>query len=102
MKRFIRAEREKSYKKELATYQSVITELIQGHREMSFMEKQAVFWMESARFLITELEVLARFGDDPKYEATAHKVQKTLERLSELITQLADDQQNHNDPNKEE
>ncbi len=102
MKRSIRAEREKSFKRELETYRSVLTERTQGSRQISFLEKQAIFWIESVRFLITELEVWDRFKDDAKYDATTRKVQEMLGRLNGLITQLPDGQQSDTDSNEDE
>jgi len=102
MKRSIRAEREKSFKRELDTYRSVLIERTQASRTMSFLEKQAIFWIESARFLITELEVWDRFKDDAKYDATTRKVQEMLDRLNSLMNQLSNDQQSDGDPKKTE
>src|SRR5262245_920168 len=91
MRRAIRADVEK-FRQELDTCRSIIVGLSKRRPTTSFLGKQLVFWMESARFLINELEIWDRLRDDAKYAATRHKLQKNLDYVNELVTQFIEEE----------
>lgn len=90
MKRPTRSDQEQ-FRRELEIYSSTITELAKRRQETSFMEKQTIFWTESARFLITELEIWDKMREDTRYDATVVKIQKIFQRLNGLINQLTEE-----------
>ena len=90
MKRPVRADLEK-FHRELETYRSTIADLSKNRQETSFLDKQILFWMESARFLINELEVWGNLPDETRYDVTRNKLQKNLDYLNALISQLAEE-----------
>ena len=91
MKKSVREDTER-FKQELAHCRSVVAGLTKRRQETSFTEKQLTFWMESARFLITELEIWGKLGNDAKYEVAIHRIRKNIEYVRKLMAQLADEQ----------
>lgn len=61
-----------------------------------FLAVHLNFWMESIRFLITELEVWEYVGNRTKYAETISKLDKALNHIHRLILYL--DDQNDVDP----
>lgn len=55
------------------------------------LARQIDFWMESTRFLITELEIWDRLGKPPNYDATYNRLRKAMDYLYTLIEQLTED-----------
>jgi len=91
MRRSVRADVEK-FHQELDSYRSTLADLSKRRQETSFLDKQLIFWMESARFLINELEIWGKLGDNTKYDVVFNKIQKNLDRVNELIAQLTEEQ----------
>jgi hypothetical protein len=96
MKQSIRTETDK-FRRELDRYQAKLASFSGAGRETSFLEKQLVFWIESARFLVNELEIWGNVGADTKYKATFQKVRNNLDYVHELIAQLAKEQARNTD-----
>ena len=101
MKRSVRADVEK-FQRELETYRSTIADLSIDRRETSFLDKQILFWMESARFLLNELEVWGNLPDDARYDVTRDKLHKNLDYLHTLVSQLMEEQDRDVDTYDEE
>jgi hypothetical protein len=55
------------------------------------LARQINFWMESAKFLVTELEIWDRLGKRNNYDATYNKTRKAMDYLYTLIDQLTED-----------
>lgn len=76
------------FNQELAQYLSVANRNKQQLENSRMLAKQIVFWTESAKFLITELEIWDRFENEEKCEKSILKIQRALDRLHDLVTQL--------------
>lgn len=101
MRRSVRVDVEK-FHRELDTYRSAVAELSKERLGTSFLEKQLIFWMESARFLISELEIWGKLGDNTKYDVVFNKLQKNLDRVDRLVTQLTEEQYRDFDTSEED
>lgn|SRR5690242_6514243 len=53
-----------------------------------WLDKQITFWMESTRFLVAELEIWDRLGNETKCAEVITRAQKSLDRLYRLIEQV--------------
>ena len=91
MKQSVRADTEK-FQRELNIYRSTLVELYKERHTQpsSLLDRQITFWMESARFLISELEIWGKLGNETKYALTLNKVQQTFDYLNGLIAQLSE------------
>lgn len=76
------------FHRQMETCRSIVTRNKDLLEEDIWLEKQITFWTESTRFLITELEIWDQHGNSDKYQLTITKLQKSLDRLHELIRQL--------------
>ncbi len=52
------------------------------------LDRQLIFWFESVRFLLSELEIWDRLGNNKKWDETVGKLQKALSNVNQLITSL--------------
>ncbi len=77
-----------SFKGELDQYRSIAGRHHSELDEKPLLGKQLEFWFQSARFLITELEVWGKLENDKKYDETIYKLQKALNHVRQLITEL--------------
>lgn len=75
-------------KSELANNHCIIERNNQRLQSDPWLEKRIIFWMESARFLVTELEIWDHAGNDEKCAETTLKAQKALDGLYDLLRQL--------------
>ena len=75
-------------KSELAGNRYIIERNNESLADDRWLHKQILFWMESTRFLVTELEIWNRTGNDKKCAETTLKAQKALDTLDELFEQL--------------
>lgn len=76
------------FHRQLETCRSIVARNKELLEEDSWLEKQLIFWAESTRFLITELEIWDQQGNSDKYQFTITRLEKSLDRLHELIRQL--------------
>ena len=83
-------------------YRSTVADLSKDRQGTSFLDKQILFWMESARFLINELEIWGNLRHDTKYDATLNKLQKKLDYLHTLVNQLIEEQGSNIDAYEED
>lgn len=74
--------------RQMDTYRSIIKRNNGRLEHDIWLEKQIRFWMESTRFLITELEIWDRLGNETKCVETTSKAQKALDTLYDLLRQL--------------
>ena len=63
-----------------------------GNKELlkkyPWFDQQIIFWMESTRFLVAELEIWNERGDETKCAEVISRAQKSLDRLYRLIEQV--------------
>ena len=76
------------FHRQIETCRSIVARNKDLLEEDAWLEKQITFWTESTRFLITELEIWDQQGNSDKYQLTITMLQKSLDRLHELIRQL--------------
>lgn len=60
------------------------------HHENPALGKQLDFWIESAKFLKTEMEIWEKVGNVSKHEQAVERMRKVLGILQELIDHLND------------
>jgi len=76
---------------ELKRYRVIISENKQRLENHPLLAKQIDFWVESSRFLLTELEIWDRLGNRNKYNVTYNNARKAIDYLYTLIDQLPED-----------
>jgi hypothetical protein len=76
---------------QLAKYRSIAEKFKRMQEKNPLLYHQVEFWIESAQFCITELEIWQSLKDKPKYNDALHKAQETLERVHHLTTQLMEE-----------
>ena len=81
------SDKEKFYR-ELRHYRSIAETYIDLLEENSMLTKQLVFYVESARFYIVQLDVWDKRGDRQRYEEAVHGARKNLDHVRELIIEL--------------
>jgi len=79
------------FQHELEKFRAIINSNNGSLENNPLLARQINFWVESMRFLITELEVWDRLGNRHKYDATYNKARKALDYLNTLIDQLTED-----------
>lgn len=87
MSKYIRLDIE-SFNKELESYRITVVKNKASLSSKPWLEKQIFFWMESTRFLISELEIWNELGDHVRCAETTVRIQKALERVSMMMQQL--------------
>ena len=93
MRKPIRSDTQR-FQRELDNYRTTLADLSKDGEIDPFVGKQISFWMESARFFISELEIWDKLGDKAKYYVAVKKVQKALDQVDELIFQLIEEEGN--------
>lgn len=61
------------------------------------IDKHLSFWLESAQFLITELEIWEDLKNETKYEETLIRVRNVLSYIHQVLTQFGEKDHNHHD-----
>ena len=79
------------FERELNHYRSLAKANKRGLEKKPFLAVQLNFWMESVRFLITELEVWEYVGNRAKYEATIKNLGKAFYYIHKLVVHLDDE-----------
>ena len=87
MNKYVRLDVE-GFKQELESYRKIVTKNQEALDSKPGLEKQIFFWMESTRFLLSELEIWNELGDDAKCAETTVRIQQVLGRLHKMIQQL--------------
>ncbi len=87
MNKYVRLDME-SFKKELESYKNIVIKNQEFLKSQPWLEKQIFFWMESTRFLISELEIWNQLDDPAKCAETTVRIQKALERVNKMIQQF--------------
>ncbi|HET9905811.1 MAG TPA: hypothetical protein VFQ23_04205 [Anaerolineales bacterium] len=82
-----RADKER-YERQLNHYRSLMKVNKRDLDGKPFLAVQIDFWLESIRFLITELEIWDYMGKTAKYYETINKIHKALNRVHRLILYL--------------
>jgi hypothetical protein len=57
----------------------------------SWLEKPLTFWMESVRFLISEMQIWNQTGNNSQYEKTLKRAQDAMDHVSRLMMELTKD-----------
>jgi hypothetical protein len=81
---------EEDFQHEMDTLRLILQRNLQRLKQDPALGQRLDFWMESARFLETELEIWEQVGDDTKRDQAVEKMQKVLGILQELIDHLND------------
>lgn len=89
------------FERELSHYRSLAKANKSALDGKPFLAVQINFWMESVRFLITELEVWEYMGNPTKYHETINKIDKALHYVHRLILYLEDENSQDYDPDPE-
>lgn len=86
---------ESAFRKEIEQFQNELANdrfIIERNQERlendSWLDKQIRFWVESTRFLISELEIWDKLDNHEKGAQTCIKAQKALDHLYELLREL--------------
>ena len=83
------------FERELSHYRSLAKT---NKRELDgkpFVSVRLSFWMESVRFLITELEIWDYMRNAARYEETINKIHKAFHYIHRLVLYL--DEENYDD-----
>lgn len=79
------------FERELEVLRSIIRQNIQRLDQDPMLDSQLDFWMESARFLMTSMEVWEDAGDRYQYTQAVEQMQKILGILQDLIDPLSNE-----------
>ena len=74
------------FEKELEVLRAILHRLNEDAR----LEKQLDFWMQSAEFAVTSMEIWEEAGNQERFDEAAQRMRKVLETLQKLIEQLGD------------
>ena len=89
------------YEAELRHYRSMAKTNKRALEGKPFLAVHLNFWLESTRFLITELEIWEYQRNKAKYYQTIDKINKALNHLHRLVIYLDDDPPQEDDPDTE-
>ena len=73
---------------ELESYRLLTIKKKELLKQNLWLDKQIIFWMESTRFLVAELEIWGQLDNQTKCNEVIGGTQKSLDRLFRLIEQL--------------
>jgi hypothetical protein len=80
----------KRLRRQLKNYRSVADKNKDSLDKQPLLGQQLRFWMESARFCTTELEIWNEAGNPTKSDHALKKAQECFGHVDALITQLLD------------
>lgn len=79
------------FQEELEALRSILEENLHKLKDDPFLGTQLEFWMESARFMETNIEIWEDAGNSYKHEQAIERMRKVLDILQKLIEQLNHD-----------
>ena len=79
---------QEDFQQELDALRSILQQNLQKLNQDPFLDTRLEFWLESANFLVTEMDIWERVGDVGKREQAVERMQKVLGILQELIDHL--------------
>lgn len=79
------------FQEELEALRSILRDNLHKLNDDPFLGTQLEFWMESARFMETNIKIWGDAGNAYKHEQAVERMRKVLEILRQLINQLNHD-----------
>jgi Zn-dependent M32 family carboxypeptidase len=79
------------FEKELAVLRAILRRNLQRLNQDARLGKQLEFWMKSAEFAVTSMEVWEEAGDQDRFDEAEQRMKRVLETLQKLIEQLGDE-----------
>ena len=76
------------FEKELEILRAILVRRLHRLNEDARLGKQLEFWMKSAEFAVTSMEIWKEAGDPDRLDESAHRMKRVLETLQKLIDQL--------------
>ena len=75
------------FEKELEILRAILHRLNEDAR----LGKQLDFWMKSAEFAVTSMEIWEEAGNQDRLDEATHRMKRVLETLQKLIDQLGEE-----------
>ena len=79
------------FQQELDALRLILRDNLKHVRQDRMLGNQVEFWMESARFLETELQIWENAGNQYKRQQALERMRKVLDILQELIDRMNED-----------
>jgi Zn-dependent M32 family carboxypeptidase len=79
------------FEKELEILRAILQRRLHRLNEDARLGKQLDFWMKSAEFAVTSMEIWEEAGNQDRFDEAAQRMKKVLETLQKLIEQLGDE-----------
>lgn len=79
------------FEKELEILRAILHRRLHRLNEDARLGKQVDFWMKSAEFAVTSMEIWEEAGNQDRFDEAAQKMKSVLETLQKLIEQLGDE-----------
>lgn len=79
------------FEKELEILRAILRRHLHRLNEDARLGKQLDFWMKSAEFAVTSMEIWEEAGNQDRFDEAAQRMKRVLETLQKLIEQLGDE-----------
>ena len=79
------------FEKELEVLRAILRRNVQRLNQDARLGKQLEFWMKSAEFAVTSMEIWEEAGNQDRFDEAAQRMKRVLETLQKLIEQLGDE-----------
>jgi hypothetical protein len=78
------------FEKELEVLRAILRRNTQRLNQDARLGRQLDFWMKSAEFAVTSMEIWDEAGNQDRFDEAAQRMKRVLETLQKLIEQLGD------------
>jgi hypothetical protein len=79
---------QEDFQQELEALRQLLQKNLQKLKQDPFLGTQVEFWMESAKFMETNIEIWEEAGNAYKHQQAMERMRKVLDILQQLIEQL--------------